>query len=222
MDNPSKLLYFSATQKENAEETVLFKSIEKFDDTIDIIFAVNNSKPLSVVYNSMIDYAVKGGYEGLVLLHDDVELEHNPYFKLKELFKIYDLVGVAGCSEVTFDSPALWHIMGGKKLHGCVAHSHSGKKLTTSFGPYPHRVVMIDGVFMALGKELLNSNLRFDEDNPARFHYYDLSYSFNCHNNGFKVGVGDIYINHMSPGLREVTPEWKNGEKWFLDTYGEW
>jgi hypothetical protein len=73
---------------------------------------------------------------------------------------------------------------------------------------------------MAINKKVFEK-VRFDETNPAKFHFYDLSYSLEAHNNGFKVGVGNIPLIHKSPGLREFTDEWKAGEKWFLDKYGK-
>ena len=45
---------------------------------------------------------------------------------------------------------------------------------------------------------------------------YDLDYSLTAHNKKFKVGVSDILITHASPGLTNVTDEFKKGEDWFL------
>ena len=139
-----------------------------------------------------------------------------------KLFEKFDLIGVAGASSVEIKSPALWHLMGGGfnsgKLHGAVAHGTSEKKQMTSFGPYPRRVVMIDGVFMAMNRTVME-NVRFDETNPSKFHFYDLDFSSAVNKLGYRVGVGDIIITHESPGLREFTEEWKEGERWFLNKY---
>jgi hypothetical protein len=152
---------------------------------------------------------------------------------LEKLFDDFDLVGVAGTKSIALRTPALWHLMGGGfqsgNLHGCVQHlqymryDHSPMqgyyvKPKTDFGAIPQRVVMIDGVFMALNRKCMET-MKFDEDNPSNFHFYDLEFSLNCHLKGLKVGVGDILITHASPGLREFTPEWRKGEQWFLDTF---
>lgn len=217
-----RIAFFSATQKSDARDTALLKSIENLDLDIDIAFALENQESLPVVYNRAIQKALEEDWDALVLVHDDVALEHDPRNKLECLFKKYDLVGVAGASSIEIKSPALWHIMGGGfnsgKLHGAVAHGTSENKHMTSFGPYPHRVVMIDGVFMAINRSVME-NVKFDESNPSRFHFYDLDFSSAAHKVGHKVGVGDIYITHESPGLREFTDEWKEGEKWFLNKY---
>lgn len=192
-----------------------------------------NKESLAKVYNEAIDKALKDDIDCLILVHDDVILEEDPIPKLEKLFDDYDLVGVAGASKIELKSPALWHLMGGGfqggNLHGAVQHLSDTicpsndevihySKPTTNFGPYPHRVVMIDGVFMALNRYAME-NMRFDEDCPAKFHFYDILNSLDFHLNGGRVGVGDILITHASPGLREFTEDWKNGEKWFLNKY---
>lgn len=217
-----KIAFFSASQKQHAKDTTLLKSVENFDVDIDIAFALNNTESLAVVYNRAIDIAIQENWDALVLVHDDVILEHDPRPKLTELFRKFDLIGVAGASSVEIKSPALWHLMGGGfgsgKLHGAVAHGSSEKKNMTAFGPYPHRVVMIDGVFMAMNRAVME-NVRFDESNPAKYHHYDIDFSSAAHKLGHRVGVGDIYITHESPGLREFTDEWKAGDAWFIKKY---
>jgi hypothetical protein len=198
-------------------------------------YFVENKKALSTIYNSSITQALKDDVDCLILVHDDVILEEDPILKLEKLFDDYDLVGVAGASKVELKSPALWHLMGGGfqggNLHGCVQHIVDKDKVSffgceyeevmkhpTIFGPYPHRAVMIDGVFMALNRKAMET-MRFDESNPSPFHFYDCESSLNFHINGGRVGVGDILITHESPGLREFTEDWKNGESWFLNKY---
>lgn len=220
--NLDKVLIFSATQCKNPEDTLLYSSVGKWQRDVDLYFAVENTKSLASVYNEAIQMARKGNYDALILVHDDVILEHDPIPKLIDLFQKYDVVGVAGASKLTLESPALWHLMGGGfqggHLHGAVSHGTQDKKYMTSFGEYPHRVLMIDGVFMAISRDVLDV-AGFDTSNPAKFHFYDLDFSYYCALNGFRVGVGDISITHASPGLREFTPEWKAGEEWFLNKY---
>lgn len=218
-----RVLIASASSKKTFQETALYESTRNLIDDYDLMFFPENKESLPVVYNRMLEVAKKDDYDALIFVHDDVQIEHNPIPKLSKLFTSYDIVGVAGCSEAKIEHPALWHLMGGGwtggKLHGAVAHGNEQQKHMTSFGPYPHRVLMIDGVFMALNRNAIEK-ASFDESNPAGFHFYDLDFSFNAHKIGLKVGVGDIYINHQSPGLRSFTEEWLAGEKWFLEKYG--
>lgn len=215
----------SATAKSDEKNTLLYKSIIEMGIECDLNFVTNNTEHLGKVYNGFLELARNSNWDGLILIHDDVILEHDPTIKLKKLFNEYDVVGVAGPSKVYFQSPALWHLMGTADgsplhLHGAVAHSWNDKKHMTSFGEYPHRVLMIDGVFMAMNRNYIQNGGGFDEDCPSFFHFYDLLMSHDAHRNGFKVGVGDIYICHASPGLREYSDEWRKGEEYFLKTYG--
>ena len=231
----------SATQKSEAKDTTLYKSNVYKDwkagepfELFYVKFIFENKESLAKIYNKAIDDALEDDVDCLILVHDDVILEEDPIPKLEKLFDDYDLVGVAGTSKIELKSPALWHLMGGGfqggNLHGCVQHSskeiisyipllYKETKPASTFGKYPHKVVMIDGVFMALNRKAIET-MRFDEDCPSKFHFYDLIASLDFHLEGGRVGVGNILITHESPGLREFTGEWKAGEKYFLENYG--
>jgi len=187
-----------------------------------VTFKENNKDSLHQIYNKAIDFAMQENIQKLVLVHDDVILENYSEYRLDKLFTKFDVVGCAGTTEVNLNPPALWHLMGGgigsKNLHGAVAHGNENKKHMTSFGTYPKRVVLIDGVFMAIKRKVF-SKIRFDEKCPVKWHFYDLDYSMQCHKAGFKVGVGDILVTHNSPGLASVTEEFNKGQEWFLNKW---
>lgn len=184
---------------------------------------LNNKKGLAEVYNNCLDLAIQKKFDYIMFIHDDVHLEHDPRPKLEKLFQEFDIVGVAGCSKAEMKSPALWHLMGGGfgggNLHGAVAHGNADRKHMTSFGAYPQRVVMIDGVFMAFNRKAIET-VRFDEDCPSDFHFYDLNLCARALEKGLKIGVGDVMITHESPGLREFSDDWKAGESYYLSKYG--
>ena len=212
----------SCTQKPNTSKIPLRESYNFLNLNYDLEIHYENSEPLTKKYNESIKKAYDDGYDAVMLIHDDVYLEHDPFHQLERLFDKFDLIGVAGASKIELKSPALWHIMGGGfaggNLHGAVSHGDMESKHMTSFGNYPQRVIVIDGVFMAMNRKIMKS-VKFDESNPAIAHFYDIDFSLSCHTMGYKVGVGDIYITHQSPGLREFTNEWKTGERWFLKKY---
>ena len=215
----SEAFIFSATAGKK-EDSILYNTCK--EQGIDIFIKENNKKSLHKIYNEAIDFALQENIEYLVLVHDDVILENFSEQRLERLFKKFDIVGCAGTTEVKLQTPALWHIMGGGfnsgNLFGAVAHGTQDDKHMTSFGSYPKRVVLLDGVFLAIKKKVFEQ-IRFDESCPAKWHFYDLDYSMQCHKNKFKVGVGDILVTHNSPGLTSFTEEFNQGQEWFLNKW---
>ena len=212
------IFYFSAT-KGSRKDTLLAKNLSTYNS---FIFKENNKEPLPKIYNQAIDFAIQENFDAIVLCHDDVIIESDLAYKLPSIMQDFDVIGVAGTTECKLQEPALWHIMGGGfgsgKLHGAVAHGDETGKAMTSFGPYPKRVLLLDGVFLCIKKEAF-TKVRFDETNPAGFHFYDLDYSLSCHKEKLKLGVSDITITHASPGLKEFTSEFNEGQKWFLEKW---
>tara|TARA_R110000787_G_scaffold286426_1_gene404824 strand:+ start:571 stop:1215 length:645 start_codon:yes stop_codon:yes gene_type:complete len=210
-----KTFIFAPSQGKK-EETALYNT------TDGVWIQENNTKSLAKCYNKAIDFAIKENIDNLILVHDDVILENYSEEKVEALLQKFDIVGVAGTTQVKLQNPALWHIMGGGfgsgNLHGAVAHGDAKVKNMTSFGPYPKRVILLDGVFLAISSKVFKK-IRFDESCPSKWHLYDLDYSMQCYKAGFKLGVGDILITHQSPGLSEVTEEFKRGSEWFLNKW---
>jgi GT2 family glycosyltransferase len=210
-------MIFSATAGKDTD-TLLWKT----SDNSSIIFKQNNKDSLHKIYNKAIKFAIQENIEYLILVHDDVILENFSKSKIKKLFKKFDVVGCAGTTKVNLTKPALWHLMGGgigsPNLHGAVAHGNENEKHMTPFGSYPKRVILIDGVFMGITRKVFK-DIKFDEDCPSKWHFYDLDYSMQCHKAGFKVGVGDILITHNSPGLTNFTDEFNKGQDWFLEKW---
>ena len=211
------------------KKTLLSKSVEKLTGLTELHEFKSNTKSICTVYNDFIDKNIDNYQDdtAIVFVHDDVYINcKDLHSKLEEGFKTYDVIGVAGTLNAQIKEPCLWHIMGNKQDHrGAAAHPVNREPgslepyYITSFGPMPSRALLIDGVFMAVKPKVLK-NTRFDETNPARFHYYDLDFSLECNKNQFKIGVWDIPIIHMSPGLSNPDEEWRKGQDWFMKKWG--
>jgi len=211
-----RTFYFSVTRGKK-EDTLLYKSNNLRDNAF--FFKENNTDSLAKCYNKAIDFAIEENIDNIVLCHDDVIIESDIDSKIDEVMYKFDVAGVAGASQCTLKEPMLWHLAGGKEnLHGAVAHLHGKKKYMTSFGAYPHRAILLDGVLMIINKKAFTS-IRFDESCPSKWHMYDLDYSMACYKSKLRVGVSDIMITHSSPGLREFTSEFLEGSKWFIDKW---
>jgi hypothetical protein len=210
------------------EKTLLSESVEKLTGSVELHEIKRNTKSICAVYNDFIDKNTDCQDDtAIVFVHDDVYINcRDLHSKIEEGFKTYDVLGVAGTLNAQIKEPCLWHIMGEKQYHrGAAAHPINKEPgslepyYITSFGPMPSRALLIDGVFMAVKPSVLKKT-RFDETNPARFHYYDLDFSLECNKNQFKIGVWDIPIIHMSPGLTNPDEEWKKGQDWFMNKWG--
>lgn len=216
-------LFICSATKGKKEDTLLWQTK---GDEMEVFFKEGNKDSLQKVYNKAIDFAVKENFDHIILCHDDIILENFDYGKLKKHFETYDVLGVAGASQIKIQEPALWHLMGGGfgsgNLHGAVAHLHGDKsdtvKSMTAFGEYPHQSLIMDGVFLAISRKAFKK-IRFDEKCPSGFHFYDLIYTLDASLAGLKCGVIDAYITHASPGLRTFTDEWKTGQKYFFNKY---
>lgn len=211
---------YSCSQHSKRTSTTLWKSLQYFSFNADFDIELNNKKGLAVRYNEALRLAKERDIDALILVHDDVWLEHDPIPKLRGVFDTYDVVGVAGTTKANIQSPALWHLMGGKEnLRGAVAHTYGSQKYMTSFGPYPAQVVYLDGVFMAFNRKAIEKGNLFDEECPSKFHMYDILMGDRAREKGLTLGVGDIIITHESPGLREFTDDWRAGESYFLNKH---
>jgi hypothetical protein len=211
------------------EKTLLSKSVKKLSGHTELYEFKSNKKSICEVYNSFIDANIEYFQDdtAIVFVHDDVYINcRDLHYKIEEGFNTYDVIGVAGTLNAQIKEPCLWHIMGDKQYHrGAAAHPVGREPgslepyYITSFGPMPSRALLIDGVFMAV-KPKVFKNIRFDETNPARFHYYDLDFSLECNKEQYKIGICDIPIIHMSPGLTNPDEEWAKGQDWFIKKWG--
>jgi GT2 family glycosyltransferase len=213
----------SITRSSDSCQTKIFQNLkninDNFSEKIELKLKTDNTtKGLSEYYNNCIDNYAKN-CEYLIFVHDDVEfINMDLAYQIRQGMEKYDVLGVAGCRNPQIKEANLWHLMAAKhELCGFAGHncSETGNELyVTSFGPSPSRVAFIDGVVMIVKSEkILKTKTRFDE--RFRFHHYDLDFSISCNLNKLKIGVWPILINHSSPGLREVTEEWKQSNEYF-------
>lgn len=217
-----KLAIATASQKSKPEDTLLIQSIDGCglrDRIHDFYFFGKNERPLSIQYNFAIERARRDDATHLLLIHDDVSL--SDYNILRPGYmQGFDIVGVAGADNVSFNRTPLWHHMAdAHDLHGFAGHySTDGQSVfMTNFGTSPHKTQLIDGVFMLI--DLSKDIPPFDETNPAKFHFYDLDFSYSAYKAGLNVGVAPYVIWHKSHGLRQVSNDWKDGAKWFVNKW---
>lgn len=190
-------------------------------DEVTCLGLYNNTESLAKLYNPFINEE-----ECItVLAHDDLLIRDKNWIeKTGEALEKYDVVGLAGGSEAKITPPCLWHLMCPKETHrGCVSHVNENRKGTfvTNFGKQG-RVLLLDGLFLAFkAKKIFEAGVRFDETNPAKFHFYDIDFCMDCNSKKLKLGTTYIDAVHNSHGLRNYTEEWKSGQAWFMQKFAD-
>ena len=233
-----KILLGSCTEhdREGFEKTPLYESllIDSVCTTLNVntliydvgdlcaIVRINNKKNIGIHYNRVLEMSKTGDFKCVILIHDDVSVEDSLLCsKLEEAFRVNDIVGLAGATQVEVVVPALWHIMS-KREHwsGNVAHPHQlGGVSVTAFGPAPRRCLVLDGLFLAIKTDCITPEILFDEDIPAVAMHYDLDFCLNANKHELKLTTWPIWVVHSSPGLKDMNKEYKDSEKYFLDKW---
>ena len=142
------------------------------------------------------------------------------YEKLDNAFEKYNIVGLAGTKKCDLSSPApAWHLVSDRSEQlGEVAHCHDKKVWTTAFGPTEGRVLIMDGLFIAVDiAKALDSKTKFDE--RFDFHHYDMSFCLTANKNKLKMGITHIRVIHFGLGDSMRTPEWEQSAVKFKNYY---
>lgn len=205
------------------------KHLEEFKDslkkTIGVeyeLIVIDNTRSkyyLTKAYNTGVQ---KSNGEFLVFVHEDVRFETNNWGRvLINIFKNNDKAGVIGVagSNILLQN-AQWWFPGKDHMFGKVIHESNGKiwKSIFSENKGDHEVVVLDGVFMACKKNILNKeNIQWDEDFD-NFHFYDLSFCIPFIQKGYKNYVTyNISIRHF--GMGTITPEWEHYRHVFVNKF---
>lgn len=139
-----------------------------------------------------------------LFLHEDVLFHTKDWGKsLLDHFNsdpTLGLIGLAGAKTHTFVPSAWWDCPEEDKVLRLIQHKPDGSKEDQDQGFEDQKraeVAVIDGVFMALRKEV---GAQFDQTITG-FHGYDLDLSLAVQEKGFKVAVlQDIVVEHFSLG----------------------
>lgn len=222
MTNPeSKYIFVVATQYNQTdfwEKSKIAIFLEKAGCSHIAKIEYENKNGLPEVYNSYLTVKNKGKF--IIFVHDDVLIDDLFWMeKLDLAFEKYDIVGLAGSRKIDLSKPPAWHLMSNREDHvGEVTHSHEKQVWTTCFGPTNSRVLVMDGLFIAVNVDkLLSSNIRFDE--RFEFHHYDITFCLRANKNKLKMGVTNLRVVHFGLGDSMRTKEWENSANLFKEYY---
>lgn len=224
MRDKKKILIVTCT-KGDGKQTQLVQSLQGLpEDDFKLVINANNRDSLPIAYNKQLTSENLINHDIVLFIHDDVyiddvKLQGKLYTAINELK--FDIVGLAGASSIKISEPALWHKMSTPAdWSGAVSHPVKEKQLmVTSFGPWPKRCLVLDGLFLAVNlRRVLEVGWMFNE--KFKFHHYDISSCIDANNKKLKMGTFPIYVTHNSPGLRSLNdPSFVESQKVFLKHY---
>lgn len=191
---------------------------------IELVPLFANKEGLPKVYNNTINQHQDADI--IVFIHDDIILNDIMLFDKLLAAKDagLDIVGVAGAKgyEVPdINQPTGWWSPPNAKFGfaGQVCHydAEKGCYFTTSYGPCPQRVLVIDGCFIAIMRSALDKGLKFNE--KFNFDFYDIALCMDAYKQGLKVGVSPIMLTHNSVGRGFLKPSFLEAQKLFVSEY---
>jgi hypothetical protein len=187
---------------------------------IEVIEIVNKgNRSLTECYNEILK---KSTYNHVVFCHSDITLETKQWgHKLLKAFtkhSEYGIIGVAGSKNMP--ASGMWW-ENRKKMYGRVQHTHEGKTWLSTYsedlGQEIEETVIVDGVFFAVDKRKLKCDFN---EKVEGFHFYDVTFCFENHLKGTKVGVTTVVrVNHKSIGM--TNESWEANRLQFAENFKE-
>ncbi len=137
----------------------------------------------------------------VVFTHDDVEILPGDFgHRLARRLGECDVLGVAGATRAT--GPA-WPFAGWPHLHGSVIYPDDAGYRVTVYSrtvPIAHGIRVMDGVFLAMRRELATS-IGWDAETCDSFHGYDVDFTLRAAQAGMRLAVAsDLGVVHRSYG----------------------
>ena len=218
-----KKILVVACSKGDGKSSQLVKSLAPLKDDITLVINANNSIGLSKSYNRQLTAENLIKHDIVLFAHDDVYIDDLKLKgKLYAAIDSYDIVGLAGSTSATISKPCLWHRMSDpSNWSGSVSHpiADDTMQAVTSFGPWPQRCLLLDGLFLAVNlSRVLEAGWSFNEN--YMYHHYDLSSCLDANKKQLRLGTYPIYVSHSSPGLSDINDmSYQNSEAMFYNEY---
>jgi GT2 family glycosyltransferase len=227
---PEKIRIICASRQDREafySKTALGKSLSLYrPPAVELRLFADNTLGLSTVYNTAIEESA-AEREILLFVHDDVHLcDFHWADRLREGLATFDVIGLAGNRRRIPGQPG-WGLMDQgltaddrRNFSGIVAHGRGFPAETIDvFGPPGQSVALLDGLFMAVRSQALQSkSLRFDE--RFDFHFYDLDFCRQAEGAGLSMGTWPIAVVHESKG-GYVSDSWRRGYQSYLSKWGD-
>jgi tetratricopeptide (TPR) repeat protein len=162
------------------------------------IVRIADAKSLAEGYTRGVSRATG---EIVIFTHDDVEILAADFGeRLVRRLSECDVLGIAGATRAT--GPA-WPFAGWPYLHGSVIYPDGSGYRVTAYSrtvPVAHGIRVIDGVFLAMKREIAVS-IGWDAETCDGFHGYDVDFTLRAAHAGLRLAVAsDLGVVHQSYG----------------------
>jgi GT2 family glycosyltransferase len=163
-------------------------------DNVEFI-PVIKAKSIAKGYN---EGAKKATSKNLIFVHDDVKLRFSGLDWLEFLdvlnTKKMGIGGVAGFRKVDLQQHGtLWPPIGGYGSGGCL-HESEGEVWYSTYGLFG-RTLTVDGIFLAMRKEVFDELEGFDTDYSG-WHWYDTDITFRAHMLNYQNFTYPLLLQH--------------------------
>lgn len=198
-------------------------------ETSKIVRIQNNRRNITVVGNELMQRTLDEGFDFLVLMHSDVEIDLCKLANhIVECRDRYDIMGLCGCEKISVSQSPLNWFCGSRPFPefrwGCVCHGELGDSVSFFSSQRPeirdHAVSCIDGLCMVFSRHAIESGIRFDE--KLRFNCYDTQISLDAVMK-YNLRVGCLVeqeLKHFSVGRSIMTDEFLADEKILRERFG--
>ena len=158
----------------------------------------DNKYSICAAYNEGVRRA---NYQYLCFMHEDIVFYTQNWGRLVVEYMsdtIVGGVGVQGCTY--FDESTIYWTMSGFRKANTILPGHTDKINENDYLVEGNDVVVIDGMWMCIRKELFQ-NIHWDEQTYKGFHMYDMDICMQILMRGMKIQiVDDLWIQHNSYG----------------------
>lgn len=225
---PCKKTECRLTSATNFDKEV--ENLKKDGVEVLLVLHPNNKMGLSELYNDILKNIreTKREIDYLFLMHSDVSFSIEEVAKkISSIEGKYDLMGFAGAKKVDLGiSPLTWFTASKnnpERRYGLVTQNFRGTIIETFFNKeFPDEkdaeVSCVDGLCLILSKNLIFSDICFDEKFKTDF--YDLDFSLQVLlKKQMKIGCLVVPVFHESIGESVLTEEFLDVEKIFREKW---
>lgn len=186
---------------------------------------IDNTENRYSIFQAYEEGTRKAQYKYLCFMHEDIVFHSQDWgrtcIKRMEEDENIGMLGVAGGQFVSRISDGWWSMLKmrkGRIIQGFSAQGEQKIREDIFDSDWTHnQVVAIDGLWMLTKKEVFDKGVYWDTVHYKGFHFYDLDFSIQIVEKGYRIEIIPVIIEHRSGGMQNPT-FWDN----YLSFHQKW